>query len=177
MSSLFSLSSLSSLSSLPSLSSPSALLLTLAVITTGLYAGFLLTFRIAVMPGIAMLPDEQFTAAMRRFNEKVPGPLFLVLFIGVIALPAAVAVTAFRGGSGVDGAQRACAVAALICALGSHLVTIAGNIPLNKALAASEGGDDPAARKAFEPRWNSLHRIRTVLSFAAFVLLAAVAAG
>ncbi|WP_335936263.1 anthrone oxygenase family protein [Streptomyces sp. PTD5-9] len=151
-----------------------SLLLVLAAIMTGLYAGFLLTFLIAVMPGLAMLPDERFTAAMRRFNEKVPGPVFLVLFVGVVALPAAVAVTAF-GGAGTGGAERACAAAALVCALGSHFVTIAGNIPLNKALAASEGGDDTAARQVFEPRWNSLHRVRTVLSLAAFALLAAVA--
>ncbi len=51
-----------------------SLFLTLAVITTGLYAGFLLTFLIAVMPGLAALPDGGFTAAMRRFNEKVPRP-------------------------------------------------------------------------------------------------------
>lgn len=55
------------------MSSLPALLLALGVITTGLYAGFLLTFLTAVMPGIAALPDERFAAAMRRFNEKVPG--------------------------------------------------------------------------------------------------------
>ncbi|MFD4943106.1 DUF1772 domain-containing protein [Streptomyces sp. NPDC058239] len=148
----------------------SSLLPALAVITTGLYAGFLLTFLIAIMPGIAALPDERFTAAMRRFNEKVPGPAFLVLFVGVIAFPAAVVV-----GAG-DGADRALAVAALVCATGSHLITITGNIPLNNALAASEGGDDSAAREAFESRWNNLHRIRTALSLAASALLA-VAAG
>ncbi|MER5846007.1 anthrone oxygenase family protein [Streptomyces sp. NPDC002012] len=148
----------------------SSLLPALAVITTGLYAGFLLTFLIAIMPGIAALPDERFTAAMRRFNEKVPGPAFLVLFAGVIAFPVAVVVGAD------DDADRALAVAALVCAVGSHLITIIGNIPLNKALAASEGGGDSAAREAFESRWNNLHRIRTALSLAAFALLA-VAAG
>ncbi|MFF9507498.1 DUF1772 domain-containing protein [Streptomyces sp. NPDC014724] len=148
----------------------SSLFLALAVITTGLYAGFLLTFLIAIMPGIAVLPDERFTAAMRRFNEKVPGPVFLVLFLGVIAFPAAVAVV------GDGGIGRLLAMAALACAVGSHLITIAGNIPLNKQLAESEGGDDGAARAAFESRWNSLHRIRTVLSLAAFVLLAVAAA-
>ncbi|MFC9619178.1 DUF1772 domain-containing protein [Streptomyces sp. NPDC056930] len=148
----------------------SSLLPALAVITTGLYAGFLLTFLIAIMPGIAALPDERFTAAMRRFNEKVPGPAFLVLFAGVIAFPVAVVVGAD------DDTDRALAVAALVCAVGSHLITITGNIPLNKALAASEGGDDSAAREAFESRWNNLHQIRTALSLAAFALLA-VAAG
>ncbi|MGQ7749502.1 anthrone oxygenase family protein [Streptomyces sp. WC2508] len=143
--------------------------LALAVITTGLYAGFMLTFLIAIMPGIAALPDERFTAAMRRFNEKVPGPAFLALFLGVIALPAVVVF-------GDGGRDRVLAVAALVCAVGGHLITIAGNIPLNKALAESEGGDDSAARAAFESPWNRLHRIRTVLSLAAFALLAVVGA-
>ncbi|MER7723296.1 DUF1772 domain-containing protein [Streptomyces sp. NPDC096323] len=141
--------------------------LTVAVITTGLYAGFMLTFLVAIMPGLAALPDEGFTAAMRRFNEKVPGPAFLVLFLGVIAFPAVAAFTEH----GEDGWPLI--TVALACAVVSHLVTIAGNIPLNTALAESEGGDDKAARTAFETRWNALHRFRTALSLAAFVLLAA----
>ncbi|TXS35928.1 anthrone oxygenase family protein [Streptomyces sp. OR43] len=141
--------------------------LTLAVITTGLYAGFMITFLVAIMPGLAALPDAGFTAAMRRFNEKVPGPAFLVLFLGVIALPAVAAFTEY----GEDGWPLV--TVALGCAVVSHLVTIAGNIPLNQALADSEGGDDSAARTAFEARWNARHRVRTALSLAAFVLLAA----
>ncbi|MEV7403963.1 DUF1772 domain-containing protein [Streptomyces sp. NPDC091267] len=145
----------------------------LAVITTGLYAGFLLTFLIAVMPGLAALPDDRFTAAMRRFNEKVPGPAFLVVFLGAVVFPAVAVFTQY-------GEKWWPLVAvALICAVVSHLVTIGGNIPLNKALAAAEdtagGGDESAARAAFEARWNGFHRFRTALSLAAFVLLAVAA--
>ncbi|MFF3734322.1 hypothetical protein ACFYXM_29480 [Streptomyces sp. NPDC002476] len=47
---------------------------------------------------------------------------------------------------------------------------------MNKALAESEGdGDDGAARAAFAACWKGLHRIRTALSLAAFVLLSAMA--
>ena len=142
-----------------------------AVITAGLYAGFMLTFLIAIMPGLGVLPDDMFTATMRRFNEKVPGPVFLVVFFGVVAFPAAALLTS----GGRDGGERLLVAGALACAVVSHLITIAGNIPLNNALAASEGGDDHAARAAFEPRWNRLHRIRTVVTIASFALLAAVA--
>ncbi|MGW8886447.1 anthrone oxygenase family protein [Streptomyces sp. NPDC055749] len=142
-----------------------------AVITTGLYAGFMLTFLFAIMPGLAALSDDMFTPAMRRFNEKVPGPGFLVVFLGVIAFPAAALVTSGERGDG----ERLLVAGALVCALVSHLITVIGNIPLNNALASSEGGDDSAARTAFEPRWNRLHRIRTVFSLASFVLLTAVA--
>ncbi|ROQ68872.1 putative membrane protein [Streptomyces sp. 840.1] len=172
-----------------------SLFLALAVITTGLYAGFLLTFLVVVMPGLAVLPDDGFTAAMRRFNEKVPGPGFLVVFLGVIAFPVATLVT------GKSGWGWPLVAGALACAVLSHAVTIAGNIPLNKALAAAEpvsgpvpapasvsvpvaaapgeGGAvaeagekaDSAARTAFEARWNILHQVRTALSLAAFILL------
>jgi uncharacterized membrane protein len=152
----------------PMSSSLESLFLALAVITTGLYAGLMLTFLTSIMPGLAILPDERFTDAMRRFNEKVPGPFFLLLFVGVIAFPAVVAF------GGDDGTDRVLALAALACAVGSHLITIAGNVPLNNRLAQSEGGDDSAARAAFEGRWNRLHRVRTLLSLAAFVLLAVV---
>ncbi|MER5892249.1 DUF1772 domain-containing protein [Streptomyces sp. NPDC001876] len=142
-------------------------LLLAAVLTAGLYAGFMLTFLIAVMPGLAALPDDQFTSAMRRFNEKVPGPSFLILFAGVIIFPAAVLIAGTSHWPTVLGA--------LLCAVVGHLITIAGNIPLNTALAGSEGGDDSAARTAFESRWNSLHRVRTVFSLAAFTLLSVAA--
>ncbi|MFD3655757.1 DUF1772 domain-containing protein [Streptomyces sp. NPDC058620] len=142
-----------------------------AVLTTGLYAGFMLTFLFAIMPGLGALPDGMFTAAMRRFNEKVPGPGFLVVFLGVIVFPAAALLTSGERGDG----ERLLAAGALACSVISHAITIIGNIPLNNALAASEGGDDKAARAAFEPRWNRLHRVRTVFSFASFALLAAVA--
>lgn len=151
----------------PMSSSLESLFLALAVITTGLYAGLMLTFLTSIMPGLAILPDERFTDAMRRFNEKVPGPFFLLLFFGVIAFPAVVVF-------GDDGVDRVLALAALACAVGSHLITIAGNVPLNNRLAQSEGGDESAARAAFEGRWNRLHRVRTLLSLAAFVLLAAI---
>lgn len=151
------------------MSAMTSLFLVLSAIVNGLYAGFMLTFLIAIMPGLAELTDEQFTAAMRRFNDKVPGPVFLVLFLGVVALPAA----AFFTGLGVHGETTGPAIlGALICVVISHLVTIVGNIPLNNALAASEGGDDSAARAAFESRWNTLHQIRTAFNLVACVLLA-----
>ncbi len=149
-----------------------SLLLALATFTTGLYAGFLVCFMIGIMPGLKPLPDDQFAAAMRRFNEKVPGPVFLVLFLGVIAFPVAAFVVPVDGRTSAEGGLVA---GALACAVLSHLVTVSGNIPLNSALAASEDGDDGAARRAFESRWNTLHRIRTVLSTGAFALLVAAA--
>ncbi|HEY9371949.1 DUF1772 domain-containing protein [Streptomyces sp.] len=148
-------------------------LLALAVGCTGLYAGFMLIFQTGIMPALARLTDAEFVSAMRRINEYVPKPVFLVVFLGIVVFPAAALAVPIDGRSDT---QKWLILAGLVCVVLNHLVTIGGNIPLNNALAASEGGagDDPAAvRAAFEKRWNGLHRIRTLLITAGFGLLIA----
>ncbi|GAA3371738.1 DUF1772 domain-containing protein [Streptomyces sannanensis] len=148
------------------------LLLALAVLATGLYAGMMLIFRTGIMPALARLTDTQFVAAMRRINEFVPRAVFLLLFLGAVAFPAVALVVPVDGRS---DAQGRLILAGLVCAALNHLVTIAGNIPLNNALAAATEGDDRAARAAFETRWNRFHLIRTLFTLAAFGLLTAAA--
>jgi uncharacterized membrane protein len=143
-------------------------LLALAVIATGLYAGFMFAFAAGVMPALKLLTDEQFVAAMRRINEKVPSPLFLLLFLGFVAFPAAALALPVDGRT--DEA-RLLLILALACAIVSHLVTIAGNIPLNTALEKSTA-PAPETRKAFESKWNRLHLIRTLVTTASFALTA-----
>ncbi len=158
------------------MSAMATLLLALAIIFNGLYAGFMLTFQTAIMPSLAKLTDDQFLPVMRRINEVVPRPLFLLTFAGIIVFPAlALAIS-------VDDrtdTQQWLLVAGLACAVINHLITIAGNIPLNNALAASEKATPtaPAAevRAAFEPRWNQLHIIRTLFTIAAFALMVSAA--
>ncbi|MGA5196091.1 DUF1772 domain-containing protein [Streptomyces exfoliatus] len=151
-----------------------SLLLALAVGCTGLYAGFMLIFQTGIMPALARLTDAEFVTVMRRINEYVPKGVFLTVFLGVVALPAA---ALFVPVGGRTDTQKWLVLAGLVCAALNHLVTIGGNVPLNNALAASEApGDDPAAaRAAFEKRWNGFHRVRTALITVAFGLLTAAA--
>ncbi|MEV6245574.1 anthrone oxygenase family protein [Streptomyces sp. NPDC051742] len=151
-----------------------SLLLALAVGCTGLYAGFMLIFQTGIMPALARLTDAEFVTAMRRINEYVPKGVFLTVFLGVVALPAA---AFFVPVDGRTDTQKWLVLAGLVCAVLNHLVTIGGNVPLNNALAASEApGDDPASvRAAFEKRWNGFHRVRTALIIVAFGLLTAAA--
>ncbi|GAA2799975.1 DUF1772 domain-containing protein [Streptomyces showdoensis] len=151
-----------------------ALLLALAVVSTGLYAGFMLIFQTGVMPALARLSDEEFVRAMRRINEYVPRPVFLLVFLGVLVFPAAALFVAVDGRTDT---QKWLVLAGLVCAVANHLVTVAGNVPLNTALAASETGGEPAGevRAAFERRWNGFHRIRTLLVLGSFGLLTASA--
>lgn len=151
------------------------LLLALAVGCTGLYAGFMLIFQTGIMPALARLTDPEFVTVMRRVNETVPRPVFLVVFLGVIAFPAA---AFFVPQDGRTDTQKWLVLAGLVCAVLNHLVTIGGNIPLNTALADSErspAGAPAAVRAAFEKRWNAFHGVRTALITLAFGLLTAAA--
>ncbi|MER6096988.1 anthrone oxygenase family protein [Streptomyces sp. NPDC001728] len=150
------------------------LLLALAVGCTGLYAGFMLIFQAGIMPALARLKDAEFVTAMRRINESVPRGVFMAVFLGVVAFPAA---AFFVPADGRTDTQKWLVLMGLVAAVLNHAVTVGGNIPLNTALAASEStGEAPAAvRAAFEKRWNGFHRIRTALVVAAFGLLAAAA--
>ncbi|MFJ3585153.1 DUF1772 domain-containing protein [Streptomyces sp. NPDC090127] len=149
-------------------------LLALAVAATGLYAGFMLIFLTGIMPALARLDDGAFVDAMRRINEYVPKAVFVVVFLGVVAFPVAAFLVPVDGRSDT---QKWLVLAGAVAAVLNHLVTIAGNIPLNNALAASERTGEPASavRAAFEKRWNGFHAIRTVLILAAFGLLVAAA--
>ncbi|MEU2154447.1 anthrone oxygenase family protein [Streptomyces sp. NPDC019396] len=143
-------------------------LLALAVISTGLYAGFLLIFQTGIMPALAKLSDDQFVPAMRRINEEVPRAVFMVVFLAIIVFPVAALVVPAEGRS---AAQTWLLVAGVVCASLNHLITITGNIPLNNALASSGSSPDSAVRAAFEAKWNRFHTVRTGLSLASFVLI------
>ncbi|MFJ5935795.1 DUF1772 domain-containing protein [Streptomyces sp. NPDC093071] len=148
------------------------LLLALAVVCTGLYAGFMLVFLTGIMPALARLTDAEFVTAMRRINEYVPRAVFLTVFLGVIAFPAAALLVPVDGRT---DARKWLLLAGLVCAVLNHAVTLGGNIPLNNALARGSAGDPAAVRAAFEDRWNGFHRARTALITVAFGLLTAAA--
>lgn len=142
----------------------------LALVCTGLYAGYMFAFQSGVMPALREVDDASFTLVMRTVNRKVPGPIFLLLFLGSLAFPAA---SFFVVPEGRTGSGTVLVGAAAACALVGHLITAGGNVPLNNALEGSRGrGDERAARGAFEGRWNALHGGRTLLAVAAFVLVA-----
>jgi uncharacterized membrane protein len=85
-------------------------------------------------------------------------------------------------GRGSSGTPRfgLLVAASLLYILGTIVVTVAANVPLNNALAQfSLQGSTPeqvhAARVAFERPWNGWHLARTIASLAAFAC--AVVAG
>ncbi|CAM3618469.1 anthrone oxygenase family protein [Nocardioides zeicaulis] len=153
-----------------SLPLPSQTLTVAAVVVAGLQAGTYFTWATGVMPGLARTDDRTFVATMQQVNVAIVNPVFIATFLAAPVLAGAVAA--------VGGAPaRTWAIAATALAVGTVLITVAGNVPLNDALAAAGAVDRiqdlAAVRSDFESRWVVLNACRALTSAGALACLGA----
>jgi uncharacterized membrane protein len=138
-----------------------------AALGSGLIAGLFFAFSVSVMRALARLPEKQGIAAMQAINVAILNPVFLVAFFGTAAASAISLATSLLAWQ----APRALwlLVGSLCYLLGSLLVTIQFNVPLNKALASVPAGSPEAARlwAKYLTRWTAWNHVRTVASLAA----------
>ncbi|MDX6374999.1 MAG: hypothetical protein QOD98_3987 [Nocardioidaceae bacterium] len=147
-------------------------LLLVAAVVAGLQAGTYFTWSTGVMPGLANVDDRTFVSAVQQMNIAIVNPVFIATFLGAPVLAGAAAVFA--------GPQaRPWAIAATVLAVGTLVISFAGNIPLNDALEAAGRVDrikDLAAVRAdFESLWVKLNIGRCLTSAGALGALAMAA--
>jgi uncharacterized membrane protein len=107
----------------------------LSALGSGLIAGVFFAFSSFVMSGLGRLPAPHGVAAMQSINVAVINPLFLGVFLGTAAACALLVVAAlFKWQE--PGAMLLLA-GALLYFIGTFLVTMVFNVPLNDALAAA----------------------------------------
>src|SRR3954462_3759432 len=128
-------------------------LLLVAAVVAGLQAGTYFTWATGVMPGLAKGDDRTFVDAVQQMNIAIVNPVFIATFLGAPVLAGAAAVFA--------GSQaRSWAIAATVLAVGTLVISFAGNIPLNDALQAAGPVDKikdlAAVRADFESLWVKL---------------------
>ena len=149
-------------------------LLTLAAaLGTGLVAGVFFAFSAFVMGALARLPVDQGVAAMQSINVAVLNSLFLVIFLVTAGICALLAVVSLFGRP--ESGMGASLAGSLTYLLGTFLVTIAFNVPLNNALESVTPHDAsaPEAWRRYLRRWTAWNHVRTVsglASSAGFVL-------
>jgi uncharacterized membrane protein len=134
-----------------------------------LASGALFAVSAFVMGALDRLAPEHGLLAMQSINRRAVTPAFMTALFAPAALCVAVAIG--------DGAAVAIAGAALYL-LGPIGTTIAGNVPLNDALARIDPGDPQAERlwRDYSRRWTALNHLRTALGIAAAALLVAAGA-
>jgi uncharacterized membrane protein len=143
-------------------------LLVVATVVAGLQAGTYFTWATGVMPGLANVDDRTFVSAVQQMNIAIVNPVFIGTFLGAPLLAGAAAV--FSGPQ-----ARPWAIAATVLAVGTLVISFAGNIPLNDALEAAGPVDrikDLAAVRAdFESLWVKLNIARCLTSAGALAAL------
>lgn len=139
----------------------------IAILGSGLIAGVFYAFSTFVMKALARIAPAEGIAAMQSINVVVINPLFLGVFMGMVVLCVVLIIIAIarwsRPGSGFIIAG------CVLYLLGTFLVTMFGNVPLNDALAkvsASEASS-VANWSDYVRRWTVWNHVRTAAALAA----------
>ena len=136
----------------------------------GLTAGVLFAFSSFIMNGLVRLPPAQGIAAMQSINITVVNPSFFTAFFGTALICLYLAIrSVLRWGQ--PGASLVLA-GSLLYLLGTIVVTIAFNVPLNDALAAvkPESAEGATLWAVYLSRWTAWNHVRTLAALAAAAL-------
>ena len=137
----------------------------------GLVAGVWFTFSAFVMPALDRLLPAQGIAAMQSINRLAVTPPLMTAMFGAALACLGLVVWALLS---LDSTGAPWVLAgAVVYLLGTIVVTIAGNVPLNERLAAADPAEPAAAEEwsRYVSRWTAWNHLRGVTSLAAAALL------
>lgn len=141
----------------------------LAAIGFGLIGGLFFAFSAFVMTALGRLPPAGGISAMQSINIAVLNPLFFAAFFGTAALCLLLAIAALVRWASPGAAYLL--AGSLLYLLGTILVTIMVNVPLNNELAAVKA-DSPTGASSWQRYlrvWTAWNHVRTVAPLAAAV--------
>ena len=137
----------------------------LSALGCGLMAGVFFIFSNTVMNALARLQPPRGIAAMQSINSTILNPLFFVAFLGTAATSILLAVSLLWRWQqpGAVYLLSGC----LLYLVGSILVTIVFNVPMNEALETVEPESVEAANlwTRYLTNWTAWNHVRTVASF------------
>jgi uncharacterized membrane protein len=139
----------------------------LAALGSGLIGGVFFAFSSFVMKALGRVPPAHGISAMQSINVVVINPIFFAAFFGTALLCILLAIAAIAGWP----APGACYLLAgsLLYLVGTILVTMICNVPLNNRLASVKA--DSAAGKSvwteYLSSWTNWNHVRTAASLAA----------
>ena len=146
------------------------ILIAATAIACAVVGGVFFAFSSFVMRALTRLPPKQGIAAMQSINIVVINPLFMTALFGTgIACAAWVVYAVMQW----QGAVSACLISgSLSYLLGTIVVTMVCNVPLNDALAATNPARDDAASfwAASARQWTTWNHVRTISGIVAAAL-------
>jgi uncharacterized membrane protein len=143
-----------------------------SLLLAGAIFGFFYAWVCSTMWGLDAIDPRVAIEAMQGMNSSVRNAVFAPAFFGTPLVCFLTAALCFAGGG--RGAGIAFAAAGAVYLVGGMALTLAGNVPMNEALAEVQVPDDmEAAREiwaAYSPRWQAFNIARTVASGGALLL-------
>ena len=145
-----------------------------ATVGAGLLAGLFWSYQISVIRALADVGDDAYVSVFRAINRRIQNAWFLSIFLGTGPLILAAWALNRRRVPPVP----ALIVSSLVLNGVVVGVTMAGNVPLNRALelrGAAPTSEKGNVRTRFEAPWNRLNLLRTVAAAGSFGVLALAA--
>ena len=143
---------------------------TMALLGSALVGGIFFAFSSFIMKALADVPSAEGIGAMQSINVVVINRSFLGAFSGTAVLSLVASGLALAGwGSPFASFFLG---GALFYLVGTILVTMLGNVPLNNRLAAVSA-TDPGTREVWEhylDRWTMWNHVRTAAAMVAALL-------
>ena len=143
---------------------------TIALLGSALVGGVFFAFSSFVMTALARVPSSVGIAAMQSINVVVINPSFMGAFMGTALLSLGVIWLALAHWS--HPAAMFFLGGAIFYFVGTFIVTVVGNVPLNDQLAAVSAGDLAAVNlwEHYLDRWTMWNHVRTAAAMAAALL-------
>ncbi|MBN3927707.1 DUF1772 domain-containing protein [Nostoc sp. NMS4] len=138
----------------------------------GLVAGVFFAFSTFVMNALARLQPKEGIVAMQSINITAINPLFMVALFGTAVACIFLAVSSVLKWHQPGAVYLL--VGSLLYLIGTVLVTIAFNVPLNDALAIAKPDSTEGANlwAKYLTNWTLWNHVRTIAALAAALILA-----
>ncbi len=145
-----------------------SLVMFLAILSCGLMVGIFFTFSVFVMRALGRLPANEGISAMQSINITILNPLFFVVFFGAISSCMFLVFATLTRSTSIYTL-----LGSISYLLGSFLVTMIVNVPMNNRLAAVNPMSSEAARvwANYLTNWTTWNHVRTVAALVAMALL------
>lgn len=133
----------------------------------GLVAGVFFAFSTFVMKGLARIAPSQGIVAMQSINITAISPLFMAALFGTAVACVVLAVFSLVNWRSPESGYLL--AGALLYILGTVLVTMVFNVPLNDVLAAADpnGADTARLWSEYVASWTAWNHVRTIAALAA----------
>jgi uncharacterized membrane protein len=143
----------------------------LAALGSGLIAGVFFIFSVAVMKALGRIPPAESISAMQSINIVIINPIFLGVFLGTGAACIVLIIGSILRWQ--NGGASYLLIGALLYLIGSIIVTMVCNVPMNDALAAASPADPKSADlwSNYLSNWTFWNHVRTLASLAATAML------